>query len=260
MTQPELSLYNLLRDQLFAGEASSYRHWLETLPDVENILPHLPGENAPLAELIHSSIILLRNRGRIDAEFFRRLFFARPGKRDSIASVQIQWGIIVSGWQPPDTQPSLKNEPRDITQAIIENIPEIQIGPHHSQRMRILNVRDKANWRLGSPFSPPLTLYISSRLTLSVPTPNYLTISSQRKVQTISLKDGPTDFTAVQSQPSVRKSRIYIHRGVSETSCTRISLGATAVSVSSSLTGQLFILSAPEVDALLQALWFTNPL
>jgi hypothetical protein len=267
VTNLDASLCCLLRDDLFAGESMSYRRWLASCPDLYDVLSDLPGENASLAELISVSLQVLRNRGRIDKKFFENLLRARPRKRAAIVALMRDY--LPDGTPAPaaielfTVVPTTAEVGPEITTDIISEKTEVMIGSTKSSqsltfRLLRLTVGSTVEWLLGKPFSPAVTLIFSQRASMRVDTPNYFYHAGMRKAQTVFLDSGPAEITVVQSQPSIRRATIIIHRGILGLGTRRFDLAEYSFAISSALPGRIFTITAPDVSARPVILWIQD--
>lgn len=258
----EAALAALLRDDLFAGEAPSYRRWLTALPGLD-LLVHLPGDSVSLADLVDASLYLLKNRGRIDHDFFDRLAAARPHRYLAITAVRLLW--LLDDDDPLDASPLARRPPPlnrddDITAEFLRDTPTIELVPAFgpSLRCRRLALRpgQATTWDLGEPFSPPLRLHLGPAARLGIGTPHYFTYGSHRKTQSAALDDGPASVVVVQTQPSVRRTTLRIVRGSVDRHHRRYSLLPDyEFSLSSGLPGRVVALHAPSATVAPLILW-----
>lgn len=254
----EAALAALLRDDLFAGEAPSYRRWLAELPGIR-LLVLLPGDSVSLADLVDASINLLKNRGRIDRDFFDLLVAARPHRYLAITAVRQLWLLDFAN-PPPTHRPPPSNRDDDITAELLRDTPTIELvpaaGPALRCRRLTLQPGQATTWDLGEPFSPPLRLHLGPSAHLGVGSPHYFTYGSHRKTQSAGLDDGPASVVVVQTQPSVRRTTLRIVRGSIDRHHRRYSLLPDyEFSLASGLPGRVIALHAPSAAVAPLILW-----
>lgn len=92
-TKTPLEALTVLMPDLFSGE--ELRRWLR-LNAPEDVLIELPGDSAPVAEVIDKALGALNRRGLIDAAFFDGLKRIRERKRRAIELVEAKWIIRTS--------------------------------------------------------------------------------------------------------------------------------------------------------------------
>jgi hypothetical protein len=88
-TRTPLEALHALVLELFS--AAEFRVWLRLGPYDAETLAELPGDSAPLAEVVEKMLGVLQRRGRIDAAFFEGMKARRSRKRAAIESVEALW-------------------------------------------------------------------------------------------------------------------------------------------------------------------------
>lgn len=260
--QPEQALLSLLRDQLFSGEVSHFRRWLDALPDSRELGANLPGPTASTEEVMASAVNLLMNRGRVDRDFFYRLLMVRPSMHAAISTVMQAWFGEHVPAQGADLVPesSAKFDREDITPRLLAGSKVIELAAgsaNATARVLPMSPGSATNWVLNGVFSPPLPVKIGPQAVISVQTPHYLSFNGTRKAPRAPLDGGPAEVTVVQSQPSLRRTTMSIVRGTPRGDYLHFALSrGLCFAVHHGLPGLVVALEAPETEPMPLIIWF----
>lgn len=257
----EQALILLLRDRLFAGELTAFRHWIESLPDSQEIVANLPAASASAAEVIAAAVHLLVNRGRVDRALFRHLLLARPAMRGPIGVVMRRWFGETSGAEESGrvARPGERADPQDLTDRLLGGVKTLELesdDPVAPARLFALGTGESLRWTIDRVFSPELHLRIGPGPELCAPEACHLSYLGARKARRIALDVGSTEVTLVQSQPSLRRATLSIVRGVSTGTAFLFELARVRFSVSNALPGRLIAIETSNVEIPPIILWF----
>jgi uncharacterized protein YjbI with pentapeptide repeats len=133
--------------------ANELRRWLQHA-GYADLLTELPGEKAPLAELVDGALGALERRGHIDADLFERLQAERPRKKGEIARVAEAWQVGVEPAVEAQSR-AMVREPSDVAARLDQPLLDGAWAAHTASR------QERAIWVAGMqldenvPSTPP---------------------------------------------------------------------------------------------------------